>query len=57
MREPELGETIGIRRNIDDLGRIVIPKEIRRTLEIKDNDTLEIFATQNGIFIRKVKLV
>lgn len=55
MNEPELGETIGIRRNIDDLGRIVIPKEIRRTLEIKDNDTLEIFATQNGIFIRKVK--
>ena len=55
MREPELGETIGIRRNIDDLGRVVIPKEIRRTLEINNNDTLEIFATQNGIFIRKVK--
>ena len=55
MNEPELGETIGIRRNIDDLGRIVIPKEIRKTLEIKDYDTLEIFATQNGIFIRKVK--
>ena len=55
MREPKLGETIGIRRNIDELGRIVIPKEIRRTLEINNNDTLEIFATKNGIFIRKVK--
>lgn len=55
MNEPELGETIGIRRNIDELGRIVIPKEIRRTLEINNNDTLEIFATKNGIFIRKVK--
>ena len=42
MREPELGETIGIRRNIDDLGRIVIPKEIRKTLEIKDNDTIKL---------------
>lgn len=55
MNEPELGETIGIRRNIDNLGRVVIPKELRKTLNIKDNDTLEIFATQNGIFIRKVK--
>ena len=55
MNEPELGETIGIRRNIDDLGRIVIPKEIRKTLDIKEKDTLEIFATQSGIFLRKVK--
>ena len=33
----------GIVRRIDDLGRIVIPKEIRRTLRIKEGDPLEIF--------------
>ena len=33
----------GVVRRIDDLGRIVIPKEIRRTLRIKEGDPLEIF--------------
>ena len=33
----------GIVRRIDDLGRVVIPKEIRRTLNIRENDPLEIF--------------
>ena len=33
----------GVVRRIDDLGRIVIPKEIRRTLHIKEGDPLEIF--------------
>ncbi len=37
----------GIVRRIDDLGRIVIPKEIRRTLRIRDGDPLEIYI-QNG---------
>ena len=55
MKEPKTGEAIGIIRNIDDLGRVVIPKEIRKTLDIKEKDTLEIFATQSGIFLRKVK--
>lgn len=36
----------GILRRIDDLGRIVIPKEIRRSMHIKENDTFEIFIDQ-----------
>lgn len=38
----------GIVRRIDDLGRIIIPKEIRRTLRIKEGDPLEIFTTNEG---------
>lgn len=43
----------GIVRRIDDLGRIVIPKEIRRALRIKEGDPLEIFTTENGVIILK----
>lgn len=38
----------GIVRRIDDLGRVVIPKEIRRTLNIREGDPLEIFVGENG---------
>lgn len=38
----------GIIRRIDDLGRVVIPKEIRRTLKIREGDPLEIFITKEG---------
>ncbi len=41
-------KTTGVVRRIDDLGRIVIPKEIRRTLKIREGDSLEIIVTQNG---------
>ena len=54
MQSPNVGETIGIVRRLDDLGRIVIPMELRRTLKIKQSDALEIFATKDGIFIRKM---
>ena len=53
MKEPKLGETIGIRRNIDDLGRIVIPKEIRRNLGIRDGESLEIFTDEDSIILKK----
>ena len=43
----------GIVRRIDDLGRIVIPKEIRRTLRIREGDPLEIFTDQNGAIVLK----
>ena len=44
----------GIVRRIDDLGRIVIPKEIRRTLRIREGDALEIFTdTQGGVIFKK----
>lgn len=38
----------GIVRRIDDLGRVVIPKEIRRTLKIRESEPLEIFTDRNG---------
>ena len=43
----------GVVRRIDDLGRIVIPKEIRRTLRIKEGDPLEIFTEKDGDIILK----
>ena len=43
----------GIVRRIDDLGRIVIPKEIRRSFRIKEGDPLEIFTTGDGEVIFK----
>ena len=43
----------GIVRRIDDLGRVVIPKEIRRTLRIREGDPLEIFTDRGGEVILK----
>ncbi|HIS44519.1 MAG TPA: AbrB/MazE/SpoVT family DNA-binding domain-containing protein [Candidatus Scatomorpha merdigallinarum] len=43
----------GIVRRIDDLGRVVIPKEIRRTLRIREGDPLEIFTDKDGEVIFK----
>lgn len=43
----------GIVRRIDDLGRVVIPKEIRRTLKIREGDPLEIFTGNGGEVIFK----
>ena len=43
----------GIVRRVDDLGRVVIPKEIRRTLAIKEGDALEIYTIDGGVLFRK----
>ena len=43
----------GVVRRIDDLGRVVIPKEIRKTLRIKEGDPLEIFTDKEGGIILK----
>ena len=43
----------GVVRRIDDLGRVVIPKEIRKTLRIKEGDPLEIFTDKDGEIILK----
>ena len=43
----------GIVRRIDDLGRVVIPKEIRRTLRIREGDPLEIYTATDGEVIFK----
>ena len=45
--------TVGIIRRVDDLGRIVIPKEVRQQLRIREGDPLEIFANKDGsIFLK-----
>lgn len=43
----------GIVRRIDDLGRVVVPKEIRRTLRIREGDPMEIFTAKEGEVILK----
>lgn len=43
----------GIVRRVDDLGRVVIPKEIRRTLRIREGDPLELFTTRDGEVVFK----
>ena len=43
----------GIVRRIDDLGRVVIPKEIRRTMRIREGDPLEIFTNTDGEVVFK----
>ncbi|MDR3185551.1 MAG: AbrB/MazE/SpoVT family DNA-binding domain-containing protein [Christensenellaceae bacterium] len=43
----------GIVKRVDELGRIVIPKEIRRIMRIKENDELEIVSLEDGFFIKK----
>ena len=46
-------ETTGVVRRIDELGRIVIPKEIRRTLGIKDGSSLEIYVDKDVVALKK----
>ena len=43
----------GIVRRIDELGRVVIPKEIRRTLRFREGDPLEIFTDKDGGVVLK----
>ena len=43
----------GIVRRIDELGRIVIPKEIRRVLRIREGDPIEIFTDADGVVLKK----
>ena len=43
----------GIVRRIDDLGRIVIPKEIRKTLKVREGEPLEIYTDRDGQIILK----
>ena len=43
----------GIVRKVDELGRIVIPKELRRTLDINEKDALEIYTEDEQIILKK----
>ncbi|MBR4800867.1 MAG: AbrB/MazE/SpoVT family DNA-binding domain-containing protein [Clostridia bacterium] len=46
-------ESGGIVRRIDELGRIVIPKELRRTMRLRFGDEMEIFATNGSLILKK----
>ena len=47
----------GIIRRIDDLGRVVIPKEIRKNLRIREGDNLEIFVQNEDIILKKYSMM
>ncbi|OTW61561.1 AbrB family transcriptional regulator [Bacillus thuringiensis serovar silo] len=48
-------KSTGIVRKIDQLGRIVIPRETRRTLDIHEKDAIEIFVEEESIILQKYK--
>ncbi|WP_431785877.1 stage V sporulation T C-terminal domain-containing protein [Paenibacillus lactis] len=48
-----MNKSTGIVRRVDDLGRIVIPKEIRRIFKVREGDPMEIFVSEEGILIKK----
>lgn len=47
-----VGETMGVKRKIDPLGRIVLPSEFRKELGIKEGEEVEMFLISDGIYIR-----
>ena len=57
MKEGKILKATGVVRRIDDLGRIVIPKEIRRTLRIKEGDPLETTLEQLRIIADSLKML
>ena len=46
-------KSTGIVRKLDDLGRVVLPIELRRTLDIAEKDALEIYVDENMILLKK----
>lgn len=48
-------KSLGIVRKVDELGRVVIPIETRRSLGIKEKDPVEMFVDEEGIYIKKYK--
>ena len=53
--EINTGETIGLKRKLDNLGRIVLPSEFRKELGVGDKDEVEIFLLENGLFMKTQK--
>lgn len=53
MKNINVGDTVGITRKLDDLGRIVLPIEFRKELEIGEKSKIQMFLTKEGIFIKK----
>ncbi len=48
-------KSTGIVRKVDELGRIVLPVELRRTMDIAEKDALEIYVDGNSIVLRKYR--
>lgn len=48
-------KALGIVRKVDELGRVVIPVEVRKALNINKKDPVEMFSKEDGLFIRKYK--
>ena len=48
-------KSTGIVRKVDELGRIVLPVELRRTMDIVEKDALEIYVDGNSIVLRKYR--
>ncbi|MED3560977.1 AbrB/MazE/SpoVT family DNA-binding domain-containing protein [Bacillus xiapuensis] len=48
-------KSTGIVRKVDELGRVVIPIELRRTLDIAEKDALEIYVDEDKIILKKYK--
>lgn len=46
-------KTTGIVRQVDNLGRVVLPIELRRTLDINEKDSLEIFVEDSSVILKK----
>lgn len=53
MLTVDLGNTRGVIRSLDNLGRIVIPKEFRNELNIEEKDELQIFLLEDGLYVKK----
>ena len=54
-KEINVGDTKGLVRRTDDLGRIVIPSEYRKQLGIKEQDEVAIFLLEKGMYIEKLE--
>ena len=48
------GNTVGLVRRLDELGRIVLPIEYRKKLKMKEKEEVEIYLLKNGIYICKI---
>lgn len=53
MIKVDLGNTRGIKRKLDSLGRIVLPKTFRDELGIKNNDKVDVYLLEEGFYITK----
>lgn len=50
-------ESTGIVRRMDELGRVVIPKELRRTMRIREGEEVEVFATEDALVLKKFSAI